>query len=69
MVQTLRNKKPIQTNYLFLIGLDNVCVYLFYKSNMCLFQDYSKECVAHVQKYLMKHEVPPNLFEVRVLNY
>ncbi|CAG4971835.1 unnamed protein product [Colias eurytheme] len=25
--------------------------------------DYSKECVAHVQKYLMKHEVPPNLFE------
>lgn len=29
-----------------------------------LLQDYSKECVAHVQKYLMKHEVPPNLFEV-----
>lgn len=30
----------------------------------CFFQDYSKECVAHVQKYLMKLEVPPNLFEV-----
>lgn len=27
-------------------------------------QDYSKEAVAHVQKYLMKNEVPVNLFEV-----
>lgn len=32
-----------------------------------LFQDYSKECVAHVQRYLMKHEVPPNLFEVTTI--
>lgn len=28
------------------------------------FQDYSKDAVAHVQKYLMKNEVPVNLFEV-----
>lgn len=27
-------------------------------------QEYSKEAVAHVQKYLMKNEVPVNLFEV-----
>lgn len=33
-------------------------------SSIILLQDYSKECVSHVQKYLMKHEVPPNLFEV-----
>lgn len=30
------------------------------------FQEYSKEAVAHVQKYLMKNEVPVNLFEVRI---
>ena len=30
-------------------------------------QEYSKEAVAHVQKYLMKNEVPVNLFEVGVL--
>lgn len=29
-------------------------------------QEYSKEAVAHVQKYLMKNEVPVNLFEVGV---
>lgn len=28
-------------------------------------QEYSKDAVAHVQKYLMKNEVPVNLFEVR----
>lgn len=27
-------------------------------------QEYSKEAVAHVQKFLMKNEVPVNLFEV-----
>ncbi|GAB0096082.1 RGS domain [Sergentomyia squamirostris] len=27
--------------------------------------EYSKEAVSHVQKYLMKNEVPVNLFEVR----
>lgn len=31
------------------------CIYL---------QDYSKEAVTNVQKYLMKNEVPVNLFEV-----
>jgi len=29
-------------------------------------QDYSKEAVAHVQMFLMKNEVPVNLFEVSV---
>lgn len=28
-------------------------------------QDYSKECLQHVQKHLMKNDVPPTLFEVR----
>ncbi|KOB68893.1 G protein-coupled receptor kinase 1, partial [Operophtera brumata] len=32
-------------------------------------EDYSKECVAHVQKYLMKHEVPPNLFELTMNDF
>lgn len=31
-------------------------------------QDYPKDAVAHVQKYLMKNEVPVNLFEVRNKN-
>lgn len=35
-------------------------LYLFFS----LFQDYSKEAVTNVQKYLMKNEVPVNLFEV-----
>lgn len=34
---------------------------------MFLFQDYPKDAVAHVQKYLMKNEVPVNLFEVSVI--
>lgn len=29
----------------------------------CVTQEYSKEAVAYVQKYLMKNEVPVNLFE------
>ena len=32
-------------------------------------QSFSKDSVAHVQKYLTKNEVPNNLFEVRVLCY
>jgi hypothetical protein len=33
----------------------------------CFFlQDYSKEAVAHVQMFLMKNEVPVNLFEVSI---
>jgi hypothetical protein len=32
---------------------------------LCL-QDYSKEAVAHVQMFLMKNEVPVNLFEVSI---
>lgn len=32
----------------------------------CFLQDYSKEAVAHVQMFLMKNEVPVNLFEVSV---
>jgi hypothetical protein len=30
-------------------------------------QTYSKEAVAHVQKYLTKNEVPAHLFEVKIL--
>jgi len=29
-------------------------------------QDYSKEAVAYVQMFLMKNEVPVNLFEVSI---
>jgi hypothetical protein len=36
------------------------CFHLF------LLQDYSKDAVAHVQKFLMKNEVPVNLFEVSI---
>jgi hypothetical protein len=32
----------------------------------CFLQDYSKEAVAHVQMFLMKNEVPVNLFEVSI---
>lgn len=31
---------------------------------LILLQSYSKESVAHVQKYLTKNEVPTQLFEV-----
>lgn len=31
---------------------------------MKFLQDYSKDAVTHVQKYLMKNEVPVSLFEV-----
>lgn len=30
----------------------------------CAAQDYSKECLQHVQKHLMKNDVPVQLFEV-----
>lgn len=33
-------------------------------SSVFFLQDYSKEAVTNVQKYLMKNEVPVNLFEV-----
>lgn len=32
--------------------------------NLIISQEYSPEAVSHVHKYLMKNEVPVNLFEV-----
>lgn len=37
-----------------------ICVSII--RHVCV-QEYSKEAVAYVQKYLMKNEVPVNLFE------
>lgn len=38
-------------------------LYLFINNVSLSIQEYSKEAVAYVQKYLMKNEVPVNLFE------
>jgi hypothetical protein len=39
-----------------------ICLVFYFHLNFH-YQEYSKEAVAHVQKYLMKNEVPVNLFE------
>lgn len=41
------------------------CIYYKKRMHPPLFlQEYSQEAVSHVHKYLMKNEVPVNLFEV-----
>lgn len=52
----------------FLSYFCSKCVKIVYflkkKKLYFISQNYPKDAVAHVQKYLMKNEVPVNLFEV-----
>jgi len=39
-------------------------IFCYARRRVYLLQEYSQEAVSHVHKYLMKNEVPVNLFEV-----
>lgn len=38
-------------------------------NSVFVFQHYSKECLQHVQRHLLKNDVPVSLFEVSLFLY